>query len=178
MERNRAKYPHINDAELASRKAFVSSMREQLMAMKSTVNGRRAQGKMEQDKHSMLTARRLDDRSSAKAPSRIDSANADFIEEQKQSQAMLVRQQDEHLDGIDRSVMRLNEVAVHMNENIARQNKEIDEMAEETSEVQQRMDSAMKHIQKLLKTKNKCQLWTIFFLILVLLVVTIMVAMG
>jgi hypothetical protein len=49
----------------------------------------------------------------------------------------------------------------------------IDDIDEEVTTVQSRMDAVLGQISKLIQTKSKCQLWTIIFLIVVLISVTL-----
>jgi hypothetical protein len=53
IEKNRAKFPHVDDQELASRKESVLQLKERLAAARNTVSGKKAQGKMDQDRKSV-----------------------------------------------------------------------------------------------------------------------------
>jgi hypothetical protein len=53
IEKNRAKFPHVDDQELASRKESVLQLKERLAAARNTVTGKKVQGKMDQDRKSV-----------------------------------------------------------------------------------------------------------------------------
>ncbi len=51
------------------------------------------------------------------------------------------------------------------------------DLDEGVGEAQGKMDANMKNIEKLLKTKDKCQIWTIVSLIIVFVVLVVVVSM-
>ena len=50
IERNRSRFPHVDDRELQARKDAVSQLRSQFLNAKAIVNGRRAIAKMDADR--------------------------------------------------------------------------------------------------------------------------------
>jgi hypothetical protein len=50
IERNRAKYPHIDDIELVRRKDAVAALRQRFTDMKTTATSKRVTGKLDSDR--------------------------------------------------------------------------------------------------------------------------------
>jgi hypothetical protein len=88
--------------------------------------------------------------------------------EEKQRQAQIVRRQDEHMEGISDSLERLHSVGLNIRSELEEQAVMIDDLHTEVDKAQSSLDRAMGMMQKILKTKDNCQLGTILMLTLVL----------
>lgn len=178
VEKAPHKFPHISGEELRTRRQFVDETKRGIAEMNSTYNSRRTAGKIDNDKRALLTARSATSAGSGSgARNPYGAAHDDFIGEQKQRQEMIRKQQEEHLDGLGESVDRLGAMASSIHVELAEQDRMLEELDRDVDEAQGSMDQAMKQIQKLLQTKDKCQLWTIFLLTITFLILTIVVFM-
>ena len=54
IERNRAKYPHIDDAELLRRKDAVAALRQRFTDIKGTLSSKRVTGKLDSDRKQVI----------------------------------------------------------------------------------------------------------------------------
>jgi t-SNARE complex subunit (syntaxin) len=94
-------------------------------------------------------------------PSAHTQANADYLRDQAQAQAQLRKEQDQGLDKIGNTLDRLNEMAVTIDSELKEQDKILADIDTEMDSAQNKMDGAIKSVEKLLKTKDKCQLCVI-----------------
>ena len=99
VERNRVKFAHIDDRELASRKAFVNGLDQAVIAMHEAFHGRETQAKLDGDrKREMLSRQEHEVTSAGQRANAYNMANRDFINDQSQQQATIRREQDQSLD--------------------------------------------------------------------------------
>ena len=57
IEKNRAKFPHVDDRELLSRKDAVSELRARLLTARATINSRKALAKLDADRRAVRSLR-------------------------------------------------------------------------------------------------------------------------
>ncbi|TMW63717.1 hypothetical protein Poli38472_002658 [Pythium oligandrum] len=172
VEANRAKFEHIDNAEIASRKAFVSSTRMEILAVSSEVTSEEAKArimKVEQKALKPLAPAPSSD------PSRYENHNARFLAEETARQNDIMRDQDKNIDTLHKTVGRLNDVAVTINDEVKTQNGMLKDLSDEVDTAQEQMNFVMDKMSKLLKTKDKCQLGLIVFLSFVLAVMLFLV---
>ena len=93
--------------------------------------------------------------------------NADFIKGAGSEQQQIRRGQDVVLDKMSGGLETLAEMSLAIKAELQDQEKMVDDIDQKTDEAQGKMDSAIKGIEKLLKTKNNCQLATIAILVVV-----------
>ncbi len=173
VERSRAKYGHIDDRELGARKAFCDRIEATVNGMKIEFNSRETQAKLEGDQKRELTTRMAAERdSAARAGNAYTKANADYLKDQSQAQATIRREQDATLDKMSTGLDTLREMAVAIDSELKDQEKMIDDVDKSVDDAQGKMDQAIKGIEKLLKTKDRCQLATIFILVVIFVIVT------
>ena len=168
IERNRAKYPHIDERELGARLAFVERLDAAVANMRATFGSRETAGKMEADARKELASRvARETDGAARGGSAYTKANADFIKEQGGAQATIRREQDVVLDKMSSSLDTLKEMSQAIDAELKDQEKMVDDIDKTTDEAQGKMDGALKSIEKMLKTKDRCQLITIFALVVI-----------
>lgn len=173
VERNRVKFPHIDDRELGQRKAFVDRLDASVSQMKAVFTSRETTAKLEGDAKRDLTARAAREAdSAARSQNAYTMANSDFVKDQQSQQTMIRREQDQVLDKMASGLDTLKEMAVAIDTELQDQGKMLEDIETEVDTAQNKMDAAMKGIQKLLKTKDNCQLATIFGLVLIFVIVT------
>jgi len=99
VERNRVKFAHIDDRELASRKAFVGGLDQAVITMHEAFHGRETQAKIDGDrKREMLSRQEQEVNTAGQRANAYNMANRDFINNQSQQQATIRREQDQSLD--------------------------------------------------------------------------------
>ena len=113
-----------------------------------------------------------DDESRAKytEPTAIERENASFVREQKGQTQTIMGQQDVQLTVLGEAVDRLHGVGSTINAELKEQNSKLDDLGRDIEEAESRMTFVMSKLQKLLKTKDGCQIWTIVILAVVLIV--------
>ena len=212
VERNRIKYPHIDDRELDSRKSFVAGLEsvsrhgesytptcaiatltmqrnpirthnntiplvssplspQAVAAMKDAFGGRETAVKMDGDARRELHSRQSAEvNNEAQRQNTYNMANRDFLNDQAQQQSTIRRNQDVSLDKMSDSLDRLGQMAKAIDSELQEQDKIIDDVDKNIDEVQGRMDAAIKSVEKLLKTKSKCQMATIAVLVIIVVI--------
>jgi t-SNARE complex subunit (syntaxin) len=141
--------------------------------MTAVFKSRETQGKLDSDQRKELSARMQADRESAvRGESAYTKANAGYMGDQQQQQTQIRREQDVVLDKMSSGLDTLKEMAVAIDSELQDQGRMIDDIDKEVDEAQSKMDSAIKGIEKLLKTKDRCQLMTIGGLVLIFIIVT------
>lgn len=169
VEANRSKFERIDNAEIASRKAFVASTRMEILAVSSEISSDAVRARVRKEEHKAL-------KPLATSPvSRTSDDNERFLRDETMRQQQLLSEQDQSLDGLHTSVTRLNDVAVTINHEIKTQSKMIDDLSSEVDTAHEQMNFVMDRMSKLLKTKDKCQLGLIIVLCLVLVVMLFLV---
>jgi len=140
--------------------------------MRNIFYGRDTKSKLEADQRKELHARAAaDTESAARSASSYTKANSAFVADQSQQQLQIRREQDVALGSLSSSLSRVNEMAVTISTELKEQDVILEDIDRSVDATQGKMDSAIKQIEKLLKTKDKCQLMTICILVLVFIVV-------
>lgn len=93
------------------------------------------------------------------------------------NQLALIQQQDETLDELGLAVERVGDMATNIHEEIGYQNKILEEMDDDLADAEEKLGLVMGKLGKFLKTKDKWQLRTILFLILIVLVLIFLILM-
>jgi len=96
--------------------------------------------------------------------------NSRFLNNEKQRQQQIIKQQDQDLDHLGHAVDKLHNIGKEINTEIKEQQILLDNLDNEINDASSRMDTVMAALQKLLKTKDSCQIWTIVILAVILLV--------
>jgi chromosome segregation ATPase len=180
--KNRARFPHIDDKELDRRQAIVGDLESKLEAMRSVFFSRETKGKLDSDQKAELHKRTASEVDSLRAGGSSSSAaslnsyqrsNEDYMKDHAQQQLTMRREQDEALGSLSNSLSRVNEMAVTIKTELSEQDKILDDIDKDMDVAQGKMDQALGAIEKLLKTKDRCQLWTILILVVVFVIVAI-----
>ena len=136
--------------------------------MRATFGSRETQGKLESDARKELSARVVRETDeSARGQSAYTRANADFVKDQGGAQATIRREQDVVLDKMSSGLDTLKEMSLAIDAELKDQEKMIEDVDGGVDEAQGKMDGALKSIEKILKTKDRCQLATIFCLVVI-----------
>lgn len=82
----------------------------------------------------------------------------------------LINKQDKQLEHLGTAVSQLGHMAGSINEELKEQNQMLDTMDQDLEAAGDRMNNVMVQLSKLMKTKDKCQLYLILILICILLI--------
>lgn len=156
------------------------------MGMHEVYFSRETAGKIQADQKRLLQQRAADEVNAAagvggssgavnrrEGPNAYNMANSDYLKDQSQQQATIRRDQDQTLDKMGNALDRLNEMAVTIDTELREQDKILEDIDNEIDVAQGKMDQAIKQVEKLLKTKDKCQLATIAGLVITFIIVAV-----
>ncbi|ETI35562.1 hypothetical protein, variant 18 [Phytophthora nicotianae] len=173
VEANRTKFEHIDAAEIASRKAFVAATRKELQAVSAEISTDAVKTRIRKEERKLMQSAK----SSTSFRSNLtgQERNEHFLEEETQRQQQIMQEQDQSLAGLHSDITRLHGVTVEISSEVKSQNKMLDDLTDDVEEAQERMNFVMGRLSKMLKTKDKCQLGLILFLVAVLIVMVFLV---
>ncbi|GMH46561.1 hypothetical protein TrRE_jg9561, partial [Triparma retinervis] len=100
VENDRAKFGHIDDEELGSRRAFVQTMSNRLHNLKSSASSDAVKSKVLADERSAFGRRAGD----LGARNEGERENTGFVVDQRAQAGVMMRQQDETLEELDGAV--------------------------------------------------------------------------
>lgn len=167
-------------------------LERQLVEMHEVFNSRETRGKIEADAKRELASRAEADvyggggaaagaaggaaargGVGTKPPSAYTAANAAYLGEKRQEMAQIRREQDTTLDSMASGLDRLGEMARGMEDELKEQAGILEDVENEIDATQGKMDATIKHVEKLLQTKDKCTLITIASLTVAFVIVAI-----
>ena len=173
VDQNRGKFSHIDDRELSARKAFCDRVDAAVNAMRADFSSRETQGKLESDQRKELAGRMQADReSAARANSAYTKGNASYLGDQSQQQSQIRREQDVSLDKLSGGLDMLREMGNAINDELQTQEKMAEDIDKKIDENQNKFDTVTAGVEKLAGTKDRCQLATIFVLVVIFVIVT------
>ncbi|CAM9495572.1 unnamed protein product, partial [Hapterophycus canaliculatus] len=172
VENNRESFVHIDDAELLERKTFLSDSKQVLLSASDALDGQHTKDKIAQDNRSEMAKYRS--KGDLGARTEVERDNTEHILDQQSRVRMQLARQDEDLEELGSHVERVGETATVINEELRSQNRLLTSLDEDMDETTERMNFVMGRLGKLLKTKSKCQIWTILLLSFVLIILVLM----
>lgn len=175
VDKNRSKFPHIKDAELASRKRFVDDTTALLADVKSNMESPSVRRKMEDDEN---RARResLEGASNALSGSAaLERENDRFIKDQHQQAKTIMKEQDIQLGHLDSAVDRLHQIGRDVKQELDDQNRMLDALDSDLDAAGNKMNVVQASLSKLLNTKDGCQIYLIVVLTLILIILIALV---
>ncbi|XP_009783573.1 syntaxin-61 [Nicotiana tabacum] len=169
----------INESELDRRRRWTSNARAQVGSVKkSIVTGKESYGTSTSNLNGMRRELlRLPD-SDQKERSNAYSArdNDDFISSESDRQLLLMRQQDEELDELSASVVRIGDVGLTIHDELLQQDKIINELGTEMESTSNRLEFVQKKVAMVMKKASvKGQMMMICFLIVLFIVLFVLV---
>lgn len=102
----------------------------------------------------------------------LESENDRFIKDSRQQQKLMIRQQDQNLEHLERAVDSVGVMAKDIHQELKEQDKLLDALGNEIDDNKTRLDTVMQSLSKLLKTKDGCQIWTMVILTLILVILS------
>jgi len=170
VEQNRSRFPSISDAELSSRKQFVSSTLQTLSTYTDSL--KRAQQKLNKDNRQDLIPS-SSSRFTGASTQQVNREQDDYVSSAAQQQQQLIKQQDVVLEDMDAALARLGNISNDINAELVEQDVMLNEMDSQMDEAQGNMGIVLKKMDKLLKTSDKgriCCIIGLFFLAVLLLI--------
>lgn len=174
---DRKKFLHINDQELESRKRFLKELKDDIQKINATLNNQRTLGKIERDKYEELMKSKNGGKQGNASATGTNSNQAGYAQYQQQQQEIL-EEQDNTLDAISLGIGNLQNVGNVIKDELKLQNKMLDEVEGDLDATSGKMEAVLGRLDKLLKTDNRCQTYTILFLCGVLLILILIVGLG
>ncbi len=177
----RARFPHINDQELESRKRFLQELKADIQKINAALNNQRTLGKMERDKYDELMKSKQGNQQDSRAAAAAAAAKQDpsaYTQFYQQQQQEILEEQDTTLDAISIGIGNLQNVGNVIKDELKSQNKMLDEVQDDLDVTSGQMESVLGRLDKLLKTDNRCQTYTILFLCGVLLIMILIVGLA
>lgn len=175
VEKNRARFKNIDDAELDKRKKFVNETRMFLQEIVDTLKSERTKKRLEDDKTRAAAAPAL-------APSARDRAAREeaesYVKGRTEQHQQLVEDQDEALDDIQSALSRLGDVAGAINTELDIQKDMLDDVNNEMDNTHDQMNSVMQKMDKLLKSSDRGKLCCIFILSIVVVILFFIIIYG
>lgn len=105
----------------------------------------------------------------------IQRRNDDFLNDQQVQQQLIIKEQDEGLDQIRHTVVRLGNMGRDINTELKEQDRIIEEFDEELDTTSGRMAYVHNNVKKVLESIDKGQLGLIMYLIVMLIILIILV---
>eukprot|EP01108_Squamamoeba_japonica_P002477 TRINITY_DN218_c0_g1_i1.p1 TRINITY_DN218_c0_g1~~TRINITY_DN218_c0_g1_i1.p1 ORF type:complete len:251 (+),score=122.67 TRINITY_DN218_c0_g1_i1:95-847(+) len=178
VEANPSKFK-LDDAEVASRKQFISRSRTLLGEIKQALVSNTAVAKQDADARKQLMSNAPKAKAYdkfAKLESAIDRDNNNFLDEQQQQQQLIMQDQDADLSQLQQSVGNLTEIGYTLNVELDNQNRLLDEFGNEVNDTSARMRIAVKKVNKLLVDTADKKPWLVIGCLMVILLALIVVA--
>ncbi|CAM9999204.1 unnamed protein product [Ectocarpus sp. 8 AP-2014] len=108
------------------------------------------------------------------ARTEVERDNTEHILDHQSRVRMQLARQDEDLEELGTHVERVGETATVINEELRSQNRLLTALDDDMDEATESMNFVMGRLGKLLKTKSKCQIWTILLLSFILIILVLM----
>ncbi|KAI9146106.1 syntaxin-6-like protein [Paraphysoderma sedebokerense] len=167
---------NLDHREVQSRKAFINSTQQSLQDMKDSINSGLAAAANSQRDALFKSNKPIQDKYSRS--NQIQQAdNQRFIEDESSRQQMLIRNQDQQLDGVLNTVSTLKNVALTMGQELDDQVRLLHEVDEQVDGTQTKLKTAMNKVNKILKessdTKSSCCIGILIVILVILLILVI-----
>ncbi|CAI5733906.1 unnamed protein product [Hyaloperonospora brassicae] len=173
VEANRLKFEHIDAVEIANRKAFIATTKTELEGVASEICSDVVKAQIgKKDRESIAPAKQSVSPSSHLT---AQERNERLLEQERLQHRQIMQEQDASLAGLQTDITRLHGVTVEISNEVKQQNKMLDGVTKDVDEAQERMNFVMGRLSSLLKTKDKCQLGLILFLVAVLVAMVLLV---
>lgn len=110
------------------------------------------------------------DEAIASLQKKVEAENDRFIGDQRQQQKQVIRQQDQSLAVLDQGLTRLQSRAREINTEIKEQDHLLDDLKKDVDDANDRILTVNEALQRLLQTKDNCQIWTVVILAAILII--------
>lgn len=162
IEKDRAHFANIKEAEFEARKAFVNEVSKTLKIVKAGVESEAVKRKMDEDASKAKYSAANENYAALSAG--IEKNNSRFIENQQLQAKEMINMQDEALEALGQGVDRLNDLGSAINVELKDQEKMLGGLSGDMDEAEGKMNMVNHYLKKLLNTKDSCQYGTIVVL--------------
>lgn len=160
-------YYGLDEVELARRRNWIGSARNQVGTVRIAV---------EKGKSSSAMSRHQDLTATSRTNHYSSQDNDDYIDSESDRQQLLMRQQDDELDELSESVIRIGSVGLTIHEELSGQERIINELSLEMETTSNRLDFVQKKIGAVMKKAGiKGQIMLILFLVVLFIVLFVLV---
>eukprot|EP00474_Spongospora_subterranea_P004391 CRZ04849.1 hypothetical protein [Spongospora subterranea] len=160
VEKQRSKFPTIDDQELFTRKKFVADVK---------VIARECRDALSKSASIKST------KSAKKYSSNDDLEAAPAAKHVQQAQQMMEKEQDVHLDDMLSSLQRLGVMGTQVHDELEDQRLLLNEVDQDMDDAGDRMEVVMKKLDKLIGNSNRGKLYIMFFLTLLLVILLFLI---
>jgi len=173
VENNRQKF-RLEQAEVDSRKKFISETQYIIKKMKEELNSAQTKGKMDNDQRdSLMKSNKGGHRDPSDRFAGLDDAirsdNDAFLNNQSQMQDQIMRRQDDDLDAIGAVVTTLGEMGQSIHTELDLQNRMLGDLEAGVDSTSGRLTAVMRRVNKLLEsTSDRVQMCIVIVLVLIL----------
>ncbi|KAJ3433678.1 hypothetical protein M0813_17534 [Anaeramoeba flamelloides] len=168
----------IDQEELSKRKKFLKESKKEIKSIQTKMENTKLLAKVNNDKKKLLlekSKKQKQDNKYQRLDQAIEMDNQRFINEEFQEYDLIEREQNGELDAIHGTITRVKEMGNVIGEEIDEHNKMFDDLSDDMDAAKGKLKSAMKKSKKLLNSKDRGKMCTIFILIIVLIVLLIIV---
>ncbi|KAL6050245.1 Syntaxin-6 [Balamuthia mandrillaris] len=154
VQNNRAKF-QIEEAEVATRQAFVQEVKNTIANMKTKMNSAQTQAKMERDKrkvveHSTKPSRGKERNQRSMLEDAIHQENENFFQQQRLQQMRLREEEDMELDELHAGVEKLEEIGITINDELTAQESLIKRLGDEVDNTNSKILFGIKKLSTLI----------------------------
>lgn len=159
-------YYGLDEVELSRRRNWIGSARNQVGTVRRAV---------EKGKNNSAMARHQD-LGTSRANHYSSQDNDDYIDSESDRQLLLMRQQDDELDELSESVIRIGGVGLTIHEELSGQERILNDLSLEMETTSNRLDFVQKKVAAVMKKAGiKGQIMLILFLVVLFIVLFVLV---
>ncbi|CAM6034877.1 unnamed protein product [Sphagnum compactum] len=174
-ERDPARFS-IDSAEIDRRKQWTASTCTQVQSIRHNLHSATQNGSGIQLGMAMSDRRELMRMGENHLPKSNQTVDDGFLTNESDQQALIMKEQDEDLDDLSETIMRLGGVGLTIHEELSSQGRLIDELGNDMDNTATRFDFIQKHISMVKKKAgSKGQVMTIVSLVVLSLILTFLV---
>ncbi|EFJ11433.1 hypothetical protein SELMODRAFT_183263 [Selaginella moellendorffii] len=163
----------IDAAEIGRRRKWSTATHDTIDTIRKALHDGRTSNASSTRRELM---RMEDDRPGPKANRSLMEGNDDFLSLESERQALILKDQDEDLDEISASVVRIGDVGLTIHEELSSQEKIVSDLDKDMDGTANRMELAQKRLAHVLKKAGlKGQLCLIAALVILLMILTLLV---
>ncbi|XP_009113654.1 syntaxin-61 isoform X3 [Brassica rapa] len=167
----------IDEAELERRRRWTSNARTQVRNVKTGVLAGKGNAGVGNASEVRLELMRMPNSSEANRYDQYGGRDDDgFVQSESDRQMLLIKQQDEELDELSKSVERIGGVGLTIHDELVAQERIIDELGTEMDSTKNRLDFVQKKVGMVMKKAGaKGQMMMICFLLVLFIILFVLV---
>jgi len=159
VESNRAKF-HMDEWEVAARRSFVSDARATVAQMKKEMDDPASRAKIERDQRASLIPSSRE-RTRERMEDSLHEDNESFIRAQKNKQEEMRKEEDQHLDHLERGLNKLSRMSLTIHDELEDQDELLEKFNSEVNSTTNRVSAGIKRISELIDRSSTRTSWFI-----------------